>query len=299
MSQTNIRDLSRRLRDPEFVTRRDAADTLVEIGDENAMRVFLKACTDKREKNRDIAAYGLSKMGDERAIEPLLKGLARGADWSLWNNTHLAFIFIGEPAVVPIIEALHDPRFPNWDTRCFAFIQSLGKIGDERALDPLIKLLIDPSEKNVHHAVAAALGDIGDPEATGALIWAVEQYPDSPNYVNFIEALSRLKDPIAFDTFVGLLGHERDRVRRWAIKGLGLIGDPRAIPILEPFCSDSSFEIRDWAIRALGDIWDESAVELLEIALSDPNKEIRKRAKKSLSKIGTDSALRVLDFIED
>ncbi len=45
---------------------------------------------------------------------------------------------------------------------------SLGKIGDKRAVDPLIKALRDSNE-DVREDAAEALGEIGDPRAVNIL----------------------------------------------------------------------------------------------------------------------------------
>jgi len=294
MDQVDLEALTADLRDPDHRIRSEASKKLLENGGESAMKIFLDACTDDREATREIAASALSEIGDGRAIEPLLEGLSMGSDWPLWNSAHLAFVHIGEPAVDTLINSLSDPRFPDWDTRSFVFIQALGKIGDERAVQPLIDLLVDPRESSVHHAVARALADIGDPRAVGAIIWAMEQYPTSRAHDSYVDALVRLKDPRAFDTFVVLLSHDQEAFRKWGAKGLGSLGDSRAISHLEPLCSDRSAAVREWAVRALGDIADEKAIGVLKLTMEDDNKEVRKRAVKALKRIGTEEALRAL-----
>jgi len=80
---------------------------------------------------RREAAITLGEMGDERCVEPLCKALYDG-DWQVREVAVDSLGQIGSPAVDMLIKMVRD-----WDVRKYV-IMALGKIRDERVLDPLM-----------------------------------------------------------------------------------------------------------------------------------------------------------------
>jgi hypothetical protein len=91
-----------------------------------ALEPLIKALGDKDSWGRQIAAKALGKIGDKRAVEPLIKTLKDG-------NIHVR----------------RQPR-PPYNYYSCSVIQALGDIGDKRAVEPLIKALED--KKSGPHA---------------------------------------------------------------------------------------------------------------------------------------------------
>jgi|GEM_PF-429122 len=213
------------------------------------------------EKNphvREHAASALGKIGDERAVEPLIKRLAdgdRGVQWSAKS----ALGNMGNSTVEPLIEALKDE---NEGVRRGA-TSALGKIGDERAVEPLIEALKDENEE-VRGGAALALGKFGDERAVEPLIEA-------------------LKD-------------ENKDVRNSATLVLGEIGDESVVEPLIEALKDENEKVRGGAASALGNasalgkIDDERAVELLIEALKDESEGYSSDVIEALSKIGGEEA---------
>jgi len=132
-----IESLVETLRHPEADVRRFAAITLGKIGDGAATQPLVEAMlNDGEEEVREYAASALGKIGDERAVEPLLRALKDKDEDVRWQAT-LALVKIGEPAVEPSIEALKDKDLNV--RRGVAYV--LGKLCDERAVEPLIGML--------------------------------------------------------------------------------------------------------------------------------------------------------------
>lgn len=99
---------------------------------------------------RLAAASVLGRVGDSRAVEPLIDALddQQGVN----EVAALALGEIGDSrAVEPLINALGDE---NWEVRSSA-AKALGKIGDDRAVEQLINLLRDKNENVRWHAVQA------------------------------------------------------------------------------------------------------------------------------------------------
>jgi len=77
--------------------------------------------------------------------------------------------------------------------------KALGKIGDVRAVKPLIAALLTDDESSVHRAAAQALGKIGDVQAVEPLITALKNVSDAAS------ALGELKDARAVEPLIAVL----------------------------------------------------------------------------------------------
>ena len=107
--------------------------------------------------------------------------------------------------VEPLIEALKEG---NWDVQKAA-AESLGKIGDPRAVESLIEALRDKSW-SVRRIAAKALGEIGDPRAVESLIEALRDKSWSVRRIA-AKALGEIGDPRAVDALVEVLERESDK----------------------------------------------------------------------------------------
>ena len=122
------------------------------LGDEvmEMLCEFLKM-KDGNEEIRNIAIDALGKIGDKRAVEPLIKTFK---DYFI-HRTEIG-----------------DTQWINGNWVSYA-AEALGKIGDKRAVAPLIKAL----EYRIHHhrnIAAEALGNLGDKRAVEPLIKALK-----------------------------------------------------------------------------------------------------------------------------
>lgn len=159
------------------------AATLGEIGDPRAVDALIAVLIGKDQDEdteadvRRHAAWALSEIGDPRAIEPLIAALKDEHALMRWDVAE-ALVNIGAPAVEPLIAALKDQhevqrrmvvgqpgsgeyesvmQTVRWDAA-----RALGRIGDPRAVGPLIVALKDPNTQ-VRQAARVALVGIGAP----------------------------------------------------------------------------------------------------------------------------------------
>jgi len=149
----------------------------------------------------------------------------------------------------------------DWKTRWQA-AQTLGELGDRRAVQALLDSL-DDSSHWVRIVAAEALGQIGDQEATKTLMITLDD--------------------------------DSVWVRRACVVALGQIGDERAIPplvnrLLDPPNSEWPEELRDAIAKALGAIG-ELALQTLIYALDDPDPWVKCAAARALGHIGDPSAI--------
>jgi HEAT repeat protein len=126
----------------------------------------------------------INRMRKVQAVESLISLLGNEA-------AATALTEIGAPAVEELISAMNDRYWARWasaDRRSIVvrhvyygrlepplhkIVEVLGRIGDTRAVDPLIALLKE-RRRDIHKEVAEALGRIGDKRAVEPLIEALD-----------------------------------------------------------------------------------------------------------------------------
>lgn len=132
-------------------------------------------------------------------------------------------------------------------------VQELKSQGD---VNGLIEALDYQDDDNVRLAAASALGRIGDSRAVDPLIAAL----DDQQRVKEVAALSlgKLGDSRAVEPLINELDEENWEVRSSVAKALGKIGDDRAVPSLINLLKDKSENVRWHAVQALKEITGES-----------------------------------------
>ena len=86
-------------------------------------------------------------------------------------------------------------------------------------------------------------------------------------------ALGDIGDSRCVEPLMGSL-NDSHRIKEVAIRSLGKIGDPRALPTLIDAVQDENWEIRSMAARSLGQIGDPSATEALINALQNDTEAV-------------------------
>jgi HEAT repeat protein len=164
-----------------------------------------------------------------------------------------------------------------------AAAESLGRIGDARALEPLSGLLGDANVE-VRKSAVEALGNLEDPKAIPALTRAAGDANPAVRH-EAAEALISFDEPAAGEPLIKLLGDSDLRVRLTALEGLSQRGDRRALGPLAKLVKDPNVEVRARAVRALARYKDPSAQDGLVTALKDEHPEVRVAAAAGLSEL--------------
>ena len=139
--------------------------------------------------------------------------------------------------------------------------ESLGKIGDPRAVDSILPLKHDPAAI-VREASVLAMGRL-KPAATDGVVALLTQALEDPVEsvrqaavvaIGEIEPGSRLLQPV-----VGLLRSSDATIRRAAVRALLQIDSSQSVPALVAAGRDSDAEVRQGIVAAVGE-WGGSAV---------------------------------------
>ena len=128
---------------------------------------------------RQYAAYLLGQTKNPRAIQPLIEALA-DFDKSVREQATLALSSIGKAAIEQLTAAMKEKK---WETR-YRAAEALGKIADERVVQPLIKALQD-NRDHVRYMAAKGLRELGDSDATEPMVILLE---DENRYVRMMAA---------------------------------------------------------------------------------------------------------------
>jgi hypothetical protein len=171
--------------------------------------------------------------------------------------------------------------------------ESLGKLADARAVDPLIEALRYDENGEVREMAAWALGQIDDARTVDPLSYT--SVKDADGYVRG-EAYNALQkstiggnkvDARSVDPIIGALKDEDQGVRYRAAEALGQLKNATSVDSLIEALNDENSDVRQKAAWALGEIGDARAVDPLNYAsVKDADGYVREEAKKALEKLG-------------
>jgi HEAT repeat protein len=296
-----------------------AVDALSQIG-APAVEPLIESLKDPKAQIRERAAEALGRIGDARALAPLIACLknpdtdqpaADGQDMSNGDESDdqkkaradedsqvrqkaaEALGKLGPPAVEPLMACL-DEKDPS--VRSLA-ATALGQTHDARAVAPLIAHLVELSGKdttdeensagvNVHDSLRDALVALGKP----VIKPLTENLKDKNVHVreDAADVLNQLHylppDPDAKITFLILL-------QSW--DKLVELGAPAVAPLLGCL-KDEDAGRRQGAAQALGELGDKRAVDPLIACLQDDNADVKKNATNALGQLGDKRAVEPL-----
>lgn len=196
-----------------------------------------------------------------------------------WKRAMELLGCIGSPAVEPLMKML----MGDDESIRYMAIEPLGIIGEFEGNVKPVPLLLDALKSNNNHIrgyAADALGRIGDVRAVEPLIEALKDDDKLHVLPSAVVALGKIGDPRAVKPLISLLWDEEINID--ASISLRSIGSPAAQHLIEALDSDD-IEVRRRAIWCLGDIKDKSVVEPLLAALND--KEVSKEAARALERM--------------
>ncbi len=187
---TAIGPLTARLKATDAAARVQAAGILDHLLDPRAADALVDAMTDPA--LRDLAIGTLQKLRAVRErIDEIMDELRDVEESELREGARQEAVQklhpIGRPAVEILIEYLEDD---DWVVR-EAAADVLGKIGDVRAVEPLIERLKRDKDTGVKELATKGLGLIGDARPVPLFI---DMIPIKPLRVLAVEALEKIKD---------------------------------------------------------------------------------------------------------
>lgn len=263
--------------------KRDAVVSLGKIGDARAVRPLLDVAL-QEPLFRFTAGEAIAKIG--KAAVPVLLQILQEDDAGRTLEAIIVLGRIKDPSAAEPIAAMLNHRFTI--VRSHA-VESLGLIGDPKSATPLIRMLSDP-DAIVRAQTAAALQKVGDKRAVPGLLKLLTEN-DLDVCTRAAATLGELGERQAAPGLLPLLERPEPEVRCAAADALGKIGDEMAAEPLTQLFYDSDETVRLKAVSAFRKFRSASAVTPLLLLLDDGNVQIRQRAVDALGEIGNLAAL--------
>lgn len=233
------------------------------------------------------AAERLSRLGDPRAVSPLIDALTEAKDLQVRVKSAEALGALRDRhAVEPLINAAHAPEAQLRT----AAVTALGLIGDHLAAEALFVAVHD-NEPAVREAGLQSLA------AFGISLERVSSDLSSSNWqvrAAAVTTLARLGDRGAVPPIVSALNDKDSRVRSEAARALGTFSDQSATDALIRALRDQSADVRVEATFSLGRLKDPRALAPLTSSLSDGDPRVSLAAAESLARLQDPRATRVL-----
>jgi len=198
-----------------------AAELLGNVASSRHLPELVALLADPVADVRSAAARALGRTGDVAAAEPLLAALATRPGLPP-GIVGMALLDLGTPVLAALRAAVNGP-VP--EARPLA-AELLGLHGDAGATEVLVQVVADGHRAPaVRRSAASALGRIGSPNATPALVLAVTSTGPLHVQVAAAEALGRIGDPAGLDALTAGLRSEEALVRATCADALAGLGD--------------------------------------------------------------------------
>lgn len=174
-------------------------------------------------------------------------------------------------------------------------VEELGKIKDDRAVDALLRLVVNKGEDwRIKIKAIRLLGDIPDSRVLEILVKILndpflnEECPAIQWNTAIALGKKFNRGSMAVDSLIDAIHHYNLLVREAAIQSLGEIGDSRSVPFLILALRDESFAIKSSTIKALDNIGDSRAIPFLKkIADNDSDPYIKGEARAVIKRLWT------------
>lgn len=232
------------LDDPNETVRFVAAGVLGNTGEETAVLPLAGALMDRSAKVRRYAIIALGKLGKPAGVEPLLRVLRKEERGTERQEAIRALRRIGGPAAVPAL--LRETINARGEEATLLWSEAIVGLG-QTAVEPLCAALEDESP-SIRRCAATVLAD---------MILRPARFKKSGAPPVPREAFAP-----AVDAFIASLQDSSPAVRYCAVRGLGGLGDTKAIPALEKVAQeDKDHRIRSAANEAIAELGGAEAVK--------------------------------------
>ena len=262
--------------DRNAIETRFISDVMSEVASPVYFGVFVEMLGHDDGHVRSYAALGLARIGDTRAVRPLLKSL--GDQYvDVQESVVHALVALREGLDIDSIVSLLKSDDPVLRRNA---VQVLGEVGTSHVLNSLNFSLKD-NDVRVRKAVVQALSSIGTDRAYDGMVGALA---DEDPLVR-IAAVSSFGEA-GLRKHIGsvciLLSDADEMVRASACKAMGQIGGQENVPELLPLIDDDNGYISIAAIEAIARLGGDAAKDSLLGQLSSQDPEKKRTALRSL-----------------
>jgi len=267
-----------------FTVRARAAITLGRMGERGAIKPIMKLLKDTEDEVRIMACLSLGLYKDPTTFDEIVNVLLDDAKIEVRQAAAKSLGHTQHPAALPyLMEALRDPFW--WyerEVQAGDLFDAICKMGSE-AVEPLIEALKD-NEGAVRKYAAILLGRLGDERAVEPLGMALY---DLHHDIGKASAEALVNFGVrSFEILVEALDHPEMWIRIHSVDVLPKIAEPRVALVLLEMLKDPEREVKIHVIDAMGELKDQRTVPALqEIMAQRGDREMHALAKAALEKM--------------
>ncbi len=270
----------------EFYTvRAKAASALGDVGIPQAVQLLLTALKDKEDSVRVSAALALGKFHNPATFDEIANLLLDDPKIEVRQAAARAFAETKNPkTLIYLMQALRDSFwwYERGEVSASDLLRAIEIMGQD-AVDPLIEALGD-AEGTVRKFAADLLGRIGDERAIEPLGMAIYDLHFDVGKAA-AESLAHF-GAASLEVLKEALTHPEAGIREHAVSALGKIQHVSVAPVLLEALNDPERIVRKQAIQSLGELCDPRAIPALQgIASNRLDREMAALAKQALQRI--------------
>jgi HEAT repeat protein len=243
-SEESVDALVLALPDMSLDVRAEVVDALGRIGGDQAGQSLIRALADSSSRTRSRAIDALGRMRYNPAAPALLNIYEAEEGKSMGDRALAALAQMGAPEARGVFYQMMTSSKPQ--RRTWA-VEGLARLDEPRLAPSLTKDFLREPDPKVQLAYCFALARLGRPEFIDRLALSLSK-PDLRDQSRVY--LVELGTPLLTE-LVTYLADPVVEVRKNMVLVLMEIGDPAAIPYLEPLLSDPDPEVADRANRAI------------------------------------------------
>ena len=241
-----------------------AVQALARIGDARAAESLHALMVDAQSPWKIDAAIALCFMGDQRAVDVTLARM-KGNLKAVTPRDLMVLATALDPQALPVLLSLLTARVQLEPT-----LYTLSSLRDGRAVDAIVAVLRDEAVPLQHRATAAyALGEIRDTRATQPLLDALQATNGQGDREHaafrqsVLLALATIDDPHAAEALLAIGNNDQDADHVLALNIFKMLGNVKAIPLVEAAAKDEHDPLQWDALLALAEIPDKAAVTIV------------------------------------
>jgi HEAT repeat protein len=256
------------------------------LGDVHAVEPLIRLIEKGPDHIREGAVKAIGQLDDPRAQKWLNESIAlrlTDLDEQVQNRAYKQFQGLDQGQIEQVLSIIRAyAKSHESSVRCEA-ARALGMLGTQ-ALDELLELLRD-SEWNVRGFAAESLGRLKDARAVDPLLLLLRQESTQSTRIKVIEALGSIGDERALEELDRLLGGSDMAVACHSADAIGSIGGDAAIKSLISALRLGP-AVGTHAAKALGQLGDQSAIEPLVKFIPGKPEYSQEAAREALRKLG-------------
>jgi len=274
---------------------------------DRAVDALIQTLETGNEVHRCFAAQALGKIGDKRAVPPLTDHV-RDMDLDVALDSIEALGLIGDPTPVPLLtEGFNLADVPEIKVNAIAAMGRLGGEDVVEEMIKALRLDVDMVDDtgwdaswDMNHTAVESLGRIGDVRAVAPLASMLDDDTVVEEEGNILNALAGCGEEGVSVVADRLREHKDARSRRRAAMALGHANTVAARDALADAMLDEDGDVRIYAARTLAGFQDDAYLLPLFMLLKDQNEEVRREAVGLVAGVGGErTAEKILPLLED